>query len=94
MRIGELVLRGGDLIAIDGSAGTITTDDVPLVEAHVDERVETIRWADELRELGVRANADTPEDATRAVRFGAEGIGLAGPSTCSWRRTASRRCGR
>ncbi len=77
VRIGERVLREGDLIAIDGSAGTLTTDDVPLVEANVDERFQTVlRWADELRSLGIRANADTPEDAARAVRFGAEGIGL------------------
>ncbi len=77
VRIGELVLRRGDRIAIDGGAGTITTDDVPLVEAHVDERFETIlRWSDELRELGVRANADIPQDARRASRFGADGIGL------------------
>ena len=55
----------------------ITTDDVPLVEAHIDARFETVlRWADELRQIGVRANADTPEDAARAHRFGAEGIGL------------------
>jgi pyruvate, orthophosphate dikinase len=77
VRVGELVLRKGDLIAIDGSTGTITTDDVPLVEAHVDERFETVlRWCDELRALGVRANADTPHDAVRAHRFGAQGIGL------------------
>jgi len=77
VRIGDLVLRRGDQIAIDGGTGTITTDDVPLVEAHVDERFDTIlRWSDELRELGVRANADIPEDARRAHRFGAEGIGL------------------
>jgi len=50
---------------------------VPLVEAHIDARFETVlRWADELRQIGVRANADTPEDATRAHQFGAEGIGL------------------
>src|SRR5579859_2087365 len=77
VRIGEKVLRAGDFIAIDGTTGAITTDDVPLVEAHIDARFETVlRWADELRQLGVRANADTPEDATRAHRFGAEGIGL------------------
>ncbi len=76
-RVGELVLHKGDFIAIDGTTGAITTDDVPLVEAHVDARFETIlRWSDELRQIGVRANADTPEDATRAHRFGAEGIGL------------------
>ena len=77
VRIGDLVLRAGDHIAIDGTTGDITTDDVPLVEAHVDARFETVlRWSDELRQLGVRANADTPEDASRAQRFGAEGIGL------------------
>ncbi len=77
VRIGDLVLHGGDFIAIDGTTGAITTDDVPLVEAHIDARFETVlRWADELRQVGVRANADTPEDATRAHRFGAEGIGL------------------
>jgi pyruvate,orthophosphate dikinase len=71
------VLRRGDRIAIDGAAGTITTDDVPLIEAHVDERFETVlAWCDELRRLGVRANADTPADAQRAHRLGAEGIGL------------------
>jgi pyruvate,orthophosphate dikinase len=77
VRIDDLVLRKGDFIAIDGTAGVITTDDVPLVEAHVDARFETVlRWCDELRQIGVRANADTPEDAARAHRFGAEGIGL------------------
>jgi len=50
---------------------------VALVEAGVDERLQTVlRWCDELRELGVRANADTPLDARRAHRFGGEGIGL------------------
>ena len=77
VRIGDLVLHAGDFIAIDGTNGVITTDDVPLVEAHIDARFETVlRWADELRQVGVRANADTPEDAARAHRFGAEGIGL------------------
>jgi pyruvate, orthophosphate dikinase len=77
VRIDDLVLHAGDFIAIDGTNGVITTDDVPLVEAHIDARFETIlRWADELRQIGVRANADTPVDAARAHRFGAEGIGL------------------
>jgi pyruvate,orthophosphate dikinase len=77
VRIGDLVLHGGDFIAIDGTHGVITTDDVPLVEAHIDARFETVlRWSDELRQIGVRANADTPEDAAHAHRFGAEGIGL------------------
>jgi pyruvate,orthophosphate dikinase len=77
VRIGDLVMHAGEFIAIDGTNGVITTDDVPLVEAHVDARFETVlRWCDELRQIGVRANADTPEDAARAHRFGAEGIGL------------------
>ena len=55
----------------------MTTDDVPLVDPEVDENFETVlEWADELRRLGVRTNADTPEDAKRAREFGAEGIGL------------------
>jgi pyruvate,orthophosphate dikinase len=77
VRVGDRVLRRGDFIAIDGGTGAVTTDDVPLAEAEVDERFETVlRWADEFRDIGVRANADTPDDARRARRFGAEGIGL------------------
>jgi pyruvate,orthophosphate dikinase len=77
VRIGERVLHEGDLIAIDGTAGTITLDDVALVTPEVDPRFDTLlQWCDELRTLGVRANADTPEDARRARAFGAEGVGL------------------
>ncbi|HEX2481830.1 MAG TPA: pyruvate, phosphate dikinase, partial [Methylomirabilota bacterium] len=66
LRVGDRVLREGDLIAINGTAGEITLDDVPLVTPQVDPRFETVlRWCDELRSLGVRANADTPEDARR-----------------------------
>jgi pyruvate,orthophosphate dikinase len=77
VRIGQRVLHEGDVIAIDGSTGAVTTDDVPLVPPRVDPHFETVLgWCDELRSLGVRANADTPEDARRARAFGAEGIGL------------------
>ena len=70
-------LNEGDLIAIDGSAGVVTADDVPLEEPEVSDHFETVlTWADEVRDLGVRTNADTPEDARRAREFGAEGIGL------------------
>ena len=70
-------LGEGDLIAIDGSAGVVTTDDVPLEDPTVSDEFETVlRWADELRTLGVRTNADTPEDAAKAREFGAEGVGL------------------
>jgi pyruvate,orthophosphate dikinase len=74
---GNVVLREGDAVAIDGTTGCITTDDVPLVDPEVGEYFATVlEWADELRVLGVRANADTPEDARKAREFGAEGIGL------------------
>jgi len=74
---GEVVLRDGDLVAIDGTTGAVTTDDVPLVEPEMSEHFRTVlAWSDELRRLGVRANADTPADARQAREFGAEGIGL------------------
>ena len=77
VHVGGRTLRAGDRIAIDGSTGAVTTDDVPLVQPEVDERFsQVLAWADELRTLGIRANADTPEDARRARGFGAEGIGL------------------
>jgi pyruvate,orthophosphate dikinase len=70
-------LHEGDRIAIDGTKGCVTVEDVPLVEASVDENFQKIlEWADQLRRLGVRANADNPEDARRARELGAEGIGL------------------
>jgi pyruvate, orthophosphate dikinase len=71
------VLHERDLIAIDGSSGVVTTDPVPLVPAQVSpEFTEVLGWCDEIRDLGVRANADTPEDARKARELGAEGIGL------------------
>jgi pyruvate, orthophosphate dikinase len=74
---GDVVIGGGETIAIDGSTGLVTADDVPLVEARRNERFERVlRWADEIRSLGVRANADTPVDAAKAIEHGAEGIGL------------------
>ena len=77
VRVNGTVLQEGDLIAIDGTTGVVTTDDVPLVEPEVDQNFERVLgWADEMRRLGVRANADTPEDARKAREFGAEGIGL------------------
>jgi pyruvate,orthophosphate dikinase len=77
IRIGEHVLHPGERIAIDGSLGRITLDDVPLVEPEVSEYFQTVLgWCDELRVLGVRANADTPTDAAKAIELGAEGIGL------------------
>ncbi|MDX6664297.1 MAG: pyruvate, orthophosphate dikinase, partial [Solirubrobacteraceae bacterium] len=77
VRLGDTELAEGDRIAIDGSTGSITTDDVPLVEPEVSEAFQQVlRWADAHRRLGIRTNADTPDDAHRAREFGAEGIGL------------------
>ena len=78
----ELELEGetfeaGDVLTIDGADGSVIRGDVPLVEPTQNEDFETLlRWADEARNLGVRANADTPEDARRARELGAQGIGL------------------
>src|SRR4051794_14022166 len=70
-------VKAGDRIAIDGTKGCVTLEDVPLVDAQVDENFETVlAWADEIRKLGVRANADDPPGAQKAREFGAEGIGL------------------
>ena len=77
VRVGDRTLKEGDLIAIDGTSGIVTTDDVPLVDPEVDQNFETVlEWSDGLRRLSVRANVDTPEDARKARAFGAEGIGL------------------
>jgi pyruvate,orthophosphate dikinase len=77
IRVGDEVIPAGARIAIDGSTGLVTRDDVPLVEPGRSERFERVlAWADELRRLGVRANADTPADARKALEHGAEGIGL------------------
>jgi len=77
LRVDGTLLKEGDRIAIDGTAGVVTVDDVPLQEPRVSDDFETILgWADEVRRLGIRTNADTPEDARRAREFGAEGIGL------------------
>ena len=70
-------LKEGQQIAIDGSTGAITLDDVPLIEPEITDEFRTVlEWADELRRLRVRANADNPRDAAKARAFGAEGIGL------------------
>ena len=75
--IGGQKLREGDVITIDGGTGRVFIGAVPLVPPQINEDFETILgWADGQRRLKVRANADNPEDATRARAFGAEGIGL------------------
>jgi pyruvate,orthophosphate dikinase len=76
-RIGGDDVREGDTITIDGTAGRVMIGAIPLVPPQINEDFETIlEWADEIRRLKVRANADTPDDAAKAREFGAEGIGL------------------
>src|SRR5947207_285097 len=75
--IGGTELAEGDTITIDGSSGRVMIGEVPLVSPQLNDDFETILgWADGLRRLKVRANADTPDDAERASEFGAQGIGL------------------
>ena len=75
--IGDIEVKEGDVISIDGTTGKVVIGRVALVEPEVTGDFDTVlAWADEIRELGVWTNADTPEDAARAREFGAEGIGL------------------
>ena len=75
--IGGRTLSEGDTITMDGTTGEVFAGAMPLVPPRFDEYFERLTgWADEIRTLRVRANADTPEDAERARGFGAEGIGL------------------
>jgi pyruvate, orthophosphate dikinase len=74
---GGRLVREGEIIAIDGETGEVILDAVKRTEPEVSGSAEEfLSWADRYRTLGVRANADTPEDAVRAREFGAEGIGL------------------
>ena len=67
----------GDLLSMDGAAGEIMAGEVKLTEPKLsDEFLLLLEWADGVRKLGVRANADTPQDAEKARKLGAEGIGL------------------
>ena len=76
-RVSEMVIHEGDWITIDGTTGRIIEGKVPLVEPEIKgEFLELLEIADEIKILGVRANADTPTDARKAIEFGAEGIGL------------------
>ncbi|MGH9033142.1 MAG: pyruvate, phosphate dikinase, partial [Acidimicrobiia bacterium] len=71
------MVREGDVITIDGTTGDIFVGEIPVVVPEPSEHFDTVLgWADELRTLGVRTNADLPDDAAKARRFGAEGIGL------------------
>ena len=67
----------GDILSIDGATGEVVVGEVRMIEPELsDALLEILTWSDDLRRLGVRANADTPPDAARARSFGAQGIGL------------------
>ncbi|GAB4252546.1 MAG: pyruvate, phosphate dikinase [Thermoleophilia bacterium] len=73
----DILIEEGDWVTMDGSTGRIIRGRVPLVPPQINENFEKIlEWADEIRRMRVRTNADTPEDARKAREFGAEGIGL------------------
>ena len=77
LTIGARTLSEGDMLTIDGSTGEIIPAEVPLVAPAMTETFDTVLgWADEIRRLDVRANADTPAEAAKAREFGARGIGL------------------
>lgn len=77
MTVGSLEIKEGDVISIDGSTGQVILGAVPLIDPELSEEFrELLEWADSIRVLGVRTNADTPADAWRARQFGAEGVGL------------------
>src|SRR5712691_2477192 len=76
-RIGEQVIHASEFLTIDGSTGAVMLGQAPLVEADLGKDfTQLMEWADGYRKLGVRCNADTPQDAEIARKFGAEGIGL------------------
>src|SRR3954466_7011148 len=77
MSIGTRTFKTGDVITIDGSLGQVLAGKMPMIEPKLSGEFGTLMgWADQVRKLGVRVNADTPEDARTAIKFGGEGIGL------------------
>lgn len=77
IKVKGLIIKDGDFITLDGSTGEVFLGKIPVVDPVLSGDFETlINWADEVRRLKIRANADIPRDAEVAVRFGAQGIGL------------------
>ena len=75
--VGDIKVKAGDIITIDGTTGDVILGEAPLIEPKFTKEFETLlEWADDIRRMGVWTNADTPEDAQKALDFGAEGIGL------------------
>ena len=76
-KVGETVIKEGDIITIDGGTGDVILGRAPLVEAEISADLDTfLSWADKVKTNGVWANADTPTMVNNAIKFGAEGFGL------------------
>jgi len=76
-KVGDKIIKEGDIITIDGTTGLVFAGEVPTIEPEISGYFsKLLEMADSIRRLGVRANADTPEGARKAREFGAEGIGL------------------
>lgn len=74
---GNVTIKAGDMITINGSTGEVMLGEVPTIQPKLSgDFAKVMEWADEIRELKIRTNAETPLDAATAVKFGAEGIGL------------------
>lgn len=77
LRTGGRTVCEGEWITLDGSSGRVILGTLPLIEPEMSEELrDLLLWADEIRQLQVLANADTPEDAAKAREFGAQGVGL------------------
>ncbi|MDI6601369.1 MAG: pyruvate, phosphate dikinase [Thermoanaerobacteraceae bacterium] len=75
--VGDITVKKGDIITVDGTTGNVILGEVNFVDPTFSEEfTKLLTWADEVAKIGVRANADTPVDATTARNFGAKGVGL------------------
>ncbi|MCD6478864.1 MAG: pyruvate, phosphate dikinase [Candidatus Diapherotrites archaeon] len=76
-KVGDIVVKEFDWITIDGNTGSVILGQAPMIEPSMSTHLKTLlKWADGIRKLGVKTNADNPVDAAKAREFGAEGIGL------------------
>jgi len=79
LTVGNVVIKEGDWITMNGTLGVVYIGQLKLIPADPDKNIEykeLMKWADEIRKLKIRTNAESPEDAKQAIKFGAEGIGL------------------
>ena len=77
IRVGDLVIKEGEYMSIDGSSGCVYLGQIPMTSVEVGGNFGVfMAWVDEIRDMMVRTNADNPRDAKKAIEFGAEGIGL------------------